>query len=244
MPNIQQLMNNVKLGVEDEYGLDKGEVLLNRIRRRVLKHDRNFICIILGDTGSGKSWASLRLAERLDPNFNIDNVVFSSKDFLKRMARAKKGDAIVYEEVGVNMASRQWWKNFGSLAVMQTMRFRNTILIMNAPVLKFIDSSSTDLIHATFKMTRIKQTEGCSYMRPLLIETDGQIEFTKKAYPLINNVLISEIRVPKPSVKIRHEYKQKSEEFKNKLNAKYLMEETIKEKEEVEQYYDKLPGTS
>jgi hypothetical protein len=34
------------------------------------------------DTGSGKSLASIRLAERVDPAFSVDRIVFTVKEFI------------------------------------------------------------------------------------------------------------------------------------------------------------------
>ena len=55
--------------------------LLQWIRNRI-KKNRNLIALFIGDTGSGKSLSSIRLAERVDPNFNVDRIVFTVDDFL------------------------------------------------------------------------------------------------------------------------------------------------------------------
>ncbi|MDS0257732.1 hypothetical protein ApAK_08680 [Thermoplasmatales archaeon AK] len=55
--------------------------LLQWFQHRIRKN-RNVIALFVGDTGSGKSLSAIRLAERVDPSFGVDRVVFTVKDFL------------------------------------------------------------------------------------------------------------------------------------------------------------------
>ena len=207
-----------------------GEKFIGLLQRAIKTgFGRNMI--ILGEPGSGKSWACMRLAERLDLNgFTPDKVAFTAKEFMECIMRSKPGDAIVYEEVGVNISNRQWWKQFGQNAIMQTIRHKNLFVIMNCPNMDFVDKPITKLIHYTFKMMEMNQRKGYSIMRPIRTETDGQFNYTKKLYPMIEGVLITQIKVGSPSVKIRHQYEKKSKIFKNDLNKKFLDEELEKEK--------------
>jgi len=212
----------------DEEIVDKGEVYINNIRKRVAG-GQNFNCLILGEPGSGKSYASLRLAEVLDLNgFTADKIVFSNQEFLEKIATAKKGDAIIYEEVGVNVSSRQWWKNFGSNAIMQTFRYKNLFFIMNCPVISFLDKNAQQLIHYSYKMNNICKATNTSNMRPLRMDTDGQVGFTKMQYPRLGGAIIPGIEVGLPSLKLRRDYERRAKDFKDKLNEKYLNEEIQK----------------
>ena len=56
--------------------------LLQWIRNRI-KKNRNLIALFIGDTGSGKSYSSIRLAETIDPGFSVDRIVFTVEDFMK-----------------------------------------------------------------------------------------------------------------------------------------------------------------
>ena len=62
--------------------------LLQWIRNRIRKN-RNLIALFIGDTGSGKSLSSIRLAERVDPNFNVDRIVFTG--WPRRISRRYPG---------------------------------------------------------------------------------------------------------------------------------------------------------
>ena len=77
------------------------------IKNRILKN-KNVIIIINGPTGSGKTYASLRIAEEcsqlFETNFNIkENVAFNFMDLLKKTMlpiNDKPGTPYVFEEVG------------------------------------------------------------------------------------------------------------------------------------------------
>lgn len=51
------------------------------IKNRI-KQNKNFMCLITGQTGSGKSWSGLKICELLNDDFNIQRVVFKGKDLM------------------------------------------------------------------------------------------------------------------------------------------------------------------
>lgn len=59
-----------------------GEKIIERIKRRLNKHNKNRFCIITGEIGSGKSYSALSLAEKIDPELSIDKVVFTVEEFM------------------------------------------------------------------------------------------------------------------------------------------------------------------
>jgi len=231
---LSEIINSIDISGKSEQrsDLNKGEKWIAELKNAINRGmGRNML--VLGEPGSGKSWACLRLAEALDFNgFTMDKVAFSAKDFLLKVSQAKKGDVIIYEEVGVNIASRQWWKHTGQNSLLQTVRYKNLFIIMNCPNLDFVDKQVQKLIHYTFKMMVLNQKYGFSIMRPMRLETDGQFSFTKKRYPMVDGVLLTQLKMNKPSIKLRHAYEKKAREYKEKLNAKYLAEERVKEKNE------------
>ncbi|WP_346140215.1 hypothetical protein, partial [Streptomyces virens] len=54
----------------------KRPILRTKIWNRMHRKDKNFMGIVLGDTGDGKSEFGLRLCEVIDPNFSAEQVVF------------------------------------------------------------------------------------------------------------------------------------------------------------------------
>ena len=58
---------------------------------RINRYNKNWLCIVCGATGSGKSYTALKIAETVDPNFNIKKVVFTAKDFMNLINCLLKG---------------------------------------------------------------------------------------------------------------------------------------------------------
>lgn len=222
----------LKAKKREEARKSNGEYIIDQLKKAIQRGmGRNLL--ILGNPGTGKSWASMRLGEILDLNgFTIDKVCFTPVQFMNAIINSKKGDAIVYEEVGVNVSKRQWWKQFGQNALMQTVRYKNLFIIMNCPNLDFIDKPMTKLLHYSFNMldTR-KEDDGYTVMRPIRIDVDGQFGITKRMYPMVNGVLINQFIVKKPSLMLRRQYEEKHQKYKNIWNKRHLAQEQIKEKE-------------
>lgn len=62
-------------------------------KQRVSKN-KNFLGIITGEPGSGKTYASLSIGQQYDPKFNISQVVFSAKEFLDLLEACRCGHAM------------------------------------------------------------------------------------------------------------------------------------------------------
>jgi len=138
------------------------------IKNRLNKENRNWLCAITGDTGSGKSYTALRIGEILDPGFSISSVAFDPKEFITLVKNGKKGDnggfipltkgsIIIFDEAGVGMAAREWQSIQNKLMgyILQTFRFKNYGVIFTVPDLSFIDVQARKLFHNYIKTREI-----------------------------------------------------------------------------------------
>ena len=85
--------------------------LPNYIKSRV-DRNQNYVMLFVGQTGTGKSYAAMSLAEHVDPNFNINRVVFTADEFIAILNQDKtmvKGSVIMWDEAGVGMPAREWY---------------------------------------------------------------------------------------------------------------------------------------
>lgn len=104
---------------------------------------------------SGKSYSGISLAEDIDPYFNVDRIIFHPKDFISLLESSlPKGSVIMWEEVGVSLSSRDWYKEQNKImsSLFETFRRHNLILIMTVPFVKFIDSRIRSMIHGFAEM--------------------------------------------------------------------------------------------
>ena len=116
---------------------------LDKVKKRVLTKDRDFVFVIDGEEGSGKSVLGLQLAKYLDPEFNLDKVVFNSDSFLKiiKDPKTKKGACIVLDEA-YNAASARGSLseiNRAMIGVATEMRQKNLFVIMILPTFFDLD---------------------------------------------------------------------------------------------------------
>ena len=214
-----------------------GNDFIEKLKTRVIKHNKNLIIAIVGETGSGKSYASLKLAEALSGGpgtFPLENVAFSGAQFTELVNKnLPRGSVIVFEEVGYNYSNRKWQKNFGKNAILQTFRHQNLILIMNTPSQSFMDKQARQLTHAVFRMMRINNKFNYSVMAPYFQENNPINEkFSRFGFTGLSGDFISEIRLSLPSVKLRNAYEKTKTEFTDKLNKKFLKQYTEEESEE------------
>lgn len=217
--------------------------LLDYILKRVLQQNRNFICIVVGSPGSGKSYACLTFAEMLmkrqDKLFKIENVCFGAKEFMDRTAtgKVKKGNVVIFEEGGVGMDSRNFYTatNKTLAYVFEVFRTDNIVLFINVPDISFIDKKIRVLAHAIIEMKKINYNKKISYGTIKFIETSGN---SKKQYNKhlrsvkTKTMKITNWRFPKPGENIIKEYEDKRKKYTDeiKLDAIAAITDTEKEK--------------
>jgi len=194
--------------------------VLKDIHDKIFSRNQNFLGIVVGKTGSGKTYSSLAMAEMLDSNFSVDRVIFDLDDlinFVTQEPPLPKGSVIVIDEFGVMMSNRDWQSeaNKKMSKILQTIRFMNYYFFFTVPSLNFIDSSARRLLHYVFKTKKIiKRTKEC-VVRPYKIDLDA-LDTKGEPYRKFMHIWvnghhkkITDMKVKIPSVKLRHAYEKK-----------------------------------
>lgn len=148
--------------------------IIQRIRK-----NKNTIIVINGPTGSGKSYAGLRLGVEIAKIFGTPFTIAGNVDFnfgklLKKMylpGNAKSGTVFMMEEVGAvggGASSREWQSkaNRFFFSFLQTSRHRNQILIMNCPNFSYLDKGCRELVHMVCIMRSINPRAKTSEFTP------------------------------------------------------------------------------
>ena len=189
--------------------------LLQWIRNRI-KKNRNLIALFIGDTGSGKSYSSIRLAETIDPAFSVDRIVFTVEDFMKLInSGLPKGSVIIFDDAGLGINARLWQEAsaivFGM--VTQGFRYKQIILFITVPDDTFIERQSRRLVHIRFESTDVQ-----GLMKPKLISRNTfDPEHPLAKYPIIRRgikkITIKLIKFQMPSKEIVEPYEIKKNEY-------------------------------
>jgi ABC-type dipeptide/oligopeptide/nickel transport system ATPase component len=108
---------------------------IKKIIHAVTKKDRDFVLVIDGEEGSGKSVLAMQIAKALDPNFNIDNIVFTSDQFLELIKKTPKYSCVLLDEAFSAASSRAALTevNRSMVGVATEMRQRNLYIIIVLP---------------------------------------------------------------------------------------------------------------
>jgi len=195
------------------------EWILNRIRS-----NKNCIIFVVGETGSGKSYSALRLAEDLDPNFTTDRITFSAKNFIRLVREdMPPGSVIMFDEGGVDIGNREFMtkKNRGLSKLLQTVRYKNHIIIVTVPDMKFIDTHARKLAHLIIRTSSIIKSEEKVLCRVYTIKTSalkGDLYYPHPMLKVNGQILkLSRVKISKPSVRLTHAYEKIKTEFGDNL---------------------------
>jgi hypothetical protein len=132
-----------KLGYEITYYINDRvkRIIDEKIRPSLEKKDKDFVMCVDGGEGVGKSWLSFQLAKFYDPTFNLSRVVFDAEEFREAIFRAKKGQAIIYDEAFTGLSSRSSLSviNRALVSLMMQMRQKNLFVIVVLPTFFLLD---------------------------------------------------------------------------------------------------------
>lgn len=199
--------------------------MVRYIHRRI-QNNKNFLCTITGPTGSGKSWSALSIAEMLDPEFNVERVIFKARELMKLInsGKLKAGSVILWDEAGIDLSNRNWQSVTNKMlnALLQTFRHRNFILLFTVTFQDFVDASTRKLFHADFETQRINKVEEVVIIKPKLLQYNPAMgKWYRKYLKVVNEgstIKIKRWAVPKPSDTIIHAYEEKKNQFTKNLN--------------------------
>ncbi len=127
-----------------------GQIFIDRIKERIEQNQNALLCFV-GQTGSGKSYASMSLALVLDPEFSADRIYFDIGRFIEDLSQNKfrKGNVVIIDDSGISISNRNWQSIFNKAIgiIAQSFRFLNLIVIFNVPRVRFIELQVRSLIH-------------------------------------------------------------------------------------------------
>lgn len=217
---------------------DLGALFFSRIRARMLKQNKNWLAICCGETGSGKSYSAMAMAQAICPRgITIRrNVVFTPTQFMKRIANPEglqAGDIIIFDEAGVGMSAREWYSVQNKLmgSVLQTFRHLNVGVIFTTPNLSFMDVQGRKLLHNYFETMFIDYGEEHAYLKVFDVQHNSFLDKTYYKHPKFKDEhgRVRKVRllgIPKVSEQLAKEYEEVKSKYTQELNQKALDELT------------------
>jgi hypothetical protein len=198
----------------------EGEAILDYTETRIKKRLGCNI-LVTGNLGSGKSYLGMRLLEkwyqrRFNESFpvahicsTLEQAILLSKDF------ERKGEGILIEELSILAGSREsltrvnrLWNKF-----MDTIRYKQIVLISNAPFLSFIDKHLINLCQIWILCLGINFRKNICVCKPLILQP-SQLKMYYHKFVNVNGDAIDLSYFKKPSDELTKAY----DEIKDRSN--------------------------
>jgi len=228
MAKATQAPDSTQSGAEPPEIVAENPILYNKVWGKMHLHNDNWMGAIVGETGSGKSWAGLRLCEAVDPDFTIDQVAFDVVEFLRLVNDDSlgRGSMILFEEASVE-ASADSWQSKGNKVlrrVLDTWRHQNRGAAFTLPAFGNLDAGARGRMSALMQMFDKQEHLGYTVSKYKWIDQDTDTGKLYKKYPRLGGKKYKYLKIRKPSKELREAYEQRKREYTNELNQRLLNE--------------------
>lgn len=233
----------------------KNYPILSYIWQLVHRYNSNFILLVVGLPGKGKSYAALTLLNALMINHEgeklvnekncLDFIGFTFEEFSNKVEKNnRRGSVLIWEEAatieGAN--ARRFYDEASQYmsSLFQTMRYKNQVAILTLPSGHYLDKQLRQICHATLNMEGHDDVK--SWGKFKLHSFNPELNKLYSKYPRFydsdkNLNKITKVFFPKPPKWILNVYEKKQQAWKRELQGKvneYIgkrkLEEGLKDK--------------
>ncbi len=183
---------------------------------KMLKKQNDFVVVVIGREGSGKTTFSTQLCSWVNPSFSVERICLGSKETIQNLRATKTGDALQIDEGGLSFFSREAMTtmNRAMVKIFMTIRLKSLFCVVCIPDLKSIDKYVRE--HRMALLVRvIGRGSYCAYVDEAIRKINQDLPQKKQ---------ISAIKVPKQY--FWHGYFNK--EFPKTINEQDYIEKKAK----------------
>ena len=203
------------------------------IWKRLHEDNEHFQAGIFGREGKGKSGTALSIAQMVDPDMSVEQVMFDPGRMMDKISQWKdagttKGRMIVADEAGVGLGNRTWYEedqiNFAQ--VLQLIRSENMGILFTVPRGVEMDSQVRGgRLHAQIIVNRKREGDYVEFEYERINvgrRVDGDGLWSPKPLAIIDNVeqRISSLRVGPPTEDLWEEYLEEKSKFQSEQYKK------------------------
>lgn len=114
--------------------------VLDVVVHKVKYEDNDYFLAIVGEVRKGKSTLALQIAEYCNPDFGLDDIVYTRRQFVKRVQRSDPGDVILVDEGALVFFAKDRGKEMNEIIKLATtMGQYNCIVLTCVPKLTLIE---------------------------------------------------------------------------------------------------------
>lgn len=109
----------------------------SHVKDRITKKDKDYVLLIDGYEGAGKSTFAQQIAKYVDPTLDITRICMTADEFKTAIIEGKKHQCIIYDEAVTGMTAGDSISRVGKLlkSLMMQMRQNNLFVIVILPTL-------------------------------------------------------------------------------------------------------------
>lgn len=215
---------------------------------------KNFLCFVTGQTGNGKSYCALSMAEIYSEMFNIPfdpkyHVISSLKELLvlltepERIKKIKFGSVLVFDEPQIEGSAQSWQSEINQALSQLISTFRNQRLLIffATPYKEMVAKSSRTLFHGDFLVEGYDLKTKLTKVKPRFLEWSPKkqdfytkrliIQYKVKGKPVRDIIKLDKWHVPIASKTTIDVYELKKKKFTDELNKKLLSQILMAEKQ-------------
>ena len=224
---------------------DSFQKWIARKRNRIKRRNKNWLCIMGGDTGSGKSYTAARICELIDPTFLpaiIKNGIKSrvalgeTHELLNILdaGKLKRGNMVIFDEAGIAISSRDWFKEINKMImyILQTFRHMNIGVIFTVPDVSFVDKQARSLFHTFIHCLKIDYKKEKVICKPFELQNNPYQADVYRKYPRYKGWKNTRFFIKKPAKAFIDQYEPLKVELSKKLRARAI---TIQDRVEIKE---------
>lgn len=199
------------------------DIVCGVIKHRINVDDKSAMVLIVGEMGSGKSLAAVSMASKIDATFKSHRtIVYTVEEFLEAVDNSKRGQCIIWDEVGVGIPAREWQSTQNKIMsiITQILRFKNIAVIFTTPNIRFVDVNVRESMNMLIRPKTIMKEENVNVCKlfNIYVNDFGEVKYGKFLYFDGTNASgewIEPLYIPRPSEEMEAFYKKLSIDMKN-----------------------------
>lgn len=191
--------------------------LAQGVHENIFTERRNWLCIVIGRVGSGKSLASMSLAKMFDPTFNLDRVLFDENAFMEAVqSDLPPGSFLIGDEIGSWMPAREYMTTVNRLLsyVLQTWRFKRFGIFWTVPQRRQVDINIRSMADMLMEMMTIHRDIQATEVKLKFVQTNPTTGFERTPFPKVTrigegDITINRCMIPRPARSFEKAYERK-----------------------------------
>ena len=109
--------------------------ILNTIKSKLISKDKDYVMLVDGYEGVGKSTFAQQVGKYIDPTLCLERICMTADEFKNAIKSAGKGECVIYDEAVTGMAASESITRVGRVlkSMMMQMRQKNLFVIVILP---------------------------------------------------------------------------------------------------------------